>query len=268
MKRCSEESNVASKRQLIEIGHIHSPMSYMLAEAHSAWASMRTLLPSDLPATRDAVLQQFEPLLWKSSEVALKFGLALSIVAPELQLLAPVAESWEWLSVAIYRAKDRAALPLYPRTTESLAEAIDRVRRVAAVLDLYCKPLQNFEGTVLHFKHRGLVPALSAANTLINTLAKDLLAMFDVLAAGPYSPATFSTGPVKDLVTVTPRGKILFECVSCRCCPIYLPDNVLEDSCGYCQCPERFHSSTAPVFVLDLLLDEDDLQAAEEFALH
>lgn len=241
-------------------------MSFTLTDALTSWTGMRALLPGDVPATRDEILKRFEPLLWKSSEVALKLGLALKIASPvRPQLLPNVVRAWELVSISIHRAKESVALPLYPQMSESLAAALDRLRRVAAVLDRYCKPLQNFNGTVSHFHHLGLVPALSATNALINTLVGDLEGLFDVLAAGPSSSSAFHTGPVIDLVTVTPRGDLLFECVSCLGCPIYLPDDKLEATCGYCQCPARFHSPTAPVFVLDLLLDEDDLQEAEEF---
>lgn len=266
MKRRTEEPNVLCKRQVIEIEQRHSPMSFMLTDALTSWAGLRALLPGDVPTTRDEILKRFEPLLWKSSEVALKLGLALTIASPpHPQLLPTVARSWELVSISIHRVKEAVALPLYPQTSESLAAAVDRLRRVSAVLDRYCKPLQNFNGTVSHFHHLGLVPALSATNALINTLVGDLVGICDVLAAGPSSSHTFHTGPVIDLVTVTPRGDLLFECVSCLCCPIYLPDDQLEATCGYCQCPARFHSPTAPVFVRDLLLDEDDLQEAEEF---
>lgn len=101
-----------------------------------------------------------------------------------------------------------------------------RIQRLERLLELYCTTLRQFHGTSSLFLARGLLPALSAVDTLVCTLQADLRFLLKVLT---------TPTPILSLATMSPVRELRLSCGSCSACGTFLPGP--SNTCALCYCP-------------------------------
>lgn len=255
-KRLAEEIEMAPKRQLVETDTVKSPFMSLLHDALASFTELRNLLKTDflpVPTTGIELFTLLEPLLWKSSEVAVKLAIPAAIM--QLNLLASTVQDCEDVSHSICLAKQALSRPIHRETNVELGLEFDRLQRLAVLADLYSEPLRTFRGTSQRFQHRGLLPALEAMKSVCDKIDADLNSLMNMLAAGSNG---FGVTPIPNLNTLGRDGQLRFGCACCTDCVIFLPSAKDERICAFCVCPLRAHGRAAPIKVCDLLQGDDD----------
>jgi len=246
------EENQTAKRQLIQVCRNQSPFASILQDALTCWTGLRSLLPrpcGNLPTKREAY-DLLEPLVWMGVNLALKLGIALSMVAADnSDMVAAPALLWEDCYRVVAEAKSDLASPMTAQQQGSFDIAAIRIQRLERLLELYCTTLRQFHGTTSLFLARGLLPALSAVNTLVCTLQADLRLLLKVLTTPLY---VYYPTPILSLATMSPVRELRLSCGSCSACGTF-------NTCALCYCHRVCHEEDySCLTVLDMPSEEEE----------